>query len=97
MTTNQFLGFWVNVILLIGFLNAQDPGDSCRVARSGAAGTCKIIDECNEVIQEIVTKRLFPAVCGFLGRKQVVCCPNPVVVTTPPTFSGPLRISQRSK
>jgi len=88
------LCFYVNVVFIIGFLNAADVGDSCRAARSGAPGTCKIIEECTAVIDEIVKQRLFPSVCGFLGRKQVVCCPNPATTTTTPRSTGPKRISQ---
>lgn len=75
----------------------QDVGDSCKVARTGGRGTCKIIDDCPTVINEIVKLSLYPTSCGFVGHKQIVCCPSPpsATTTTPPPIIT--RISQRSK
>lgn len=73
-------------------------GDSCQVARSGAQGVCKVINNCQPVIDDIVKQGLFPSQCGFVGRDQIVCCPIPVSdTTTTTTTPRPSRISQRSK
>lgn len=72
-------------------------GDSCQVARSGAQGVCKLINNCQPVIDDIVKQGLFPSQCGFVGRDQIVCCPIPVSdTTTTTTTPRPSRISQRS-
>lgn len=87
---------WLCGVGLIGFMVAgQSIGESCSVARSGAAGICKVINDCPAVIDEIVNQGLFPAQCGFRGREQIVCCPEPIKkknTTTP----APTRISQQS-
>lgn len=52
-------------------------GDTCQVARSGAAGTCRYLDDCPTVINEIIEHSLYPAECGSYNRKQIICCPLP--------------------
>lgn len=84
------------VIIKAFLIDGASVGDSCQVARSGAQGVCKVINECQPVIDEIVNQGLFPAQCGFRGRDQIVCCPVPVTVTTT-TTPAPTRVSQRSK
>lgn len=84
------------ILPLFLLANAQNIDESCQVARSGAPGICKIINDCPAVIDEIVKQGLFPAQCGFRGREQIVCCPAPRSVTTT-TTPAPTRISQRSK
>lgn len=74
-----------------------DVGDNCSVARSGAIGTCILIDDCPKVIAEIVQQSLFPTSCGFKELKQIVCCPNEVKITTTTPAPSPTRISQKSK
>lgn len=71
-------------------------GDSCPVARTGAAGTCRIITECKPVIDEIVKLGLFPTGCGFRGSEQIICCPNPAAPPKP-TRTPSTRISALSK
>lgn len=93
----MYFYFCVIGIFSTGYLNAADVGEGCSVARSGAPGTCKLIDDCPVVINEITKQSLFPTSCGFLGHRQIVCCPNPATTTTTPKPTGPLRISQRSK
>lgn len=89
-------------VILIGAIfmpfavNGADIGDVCQVARSGVQGVCKIINDCQPVIDEIVQFNLLPAGCGFQGRDQIVCCPVPVTTTTTTTLA-PTRISQRSE
>lgn len=90
---------YVICVCVIGWMQflvlAQNVGESCQVARSGATGICKVINDCQPVIDEIINQNLFPAQCGFHGRDQIVCCPVPVKEknhTTP----APTRTSQRS-
>lgn len=100
MNEFQFLHKIISVFLIIGWAcncDAQkDVGDPCKVARSGSAGTCKIIDDCPKVIEEIVKHQLYPTQCGFVSHKQIVCCPIPPTQGT--TSQPPLltRISQKS-
>lgn len=74
----------------------QNLHDSCAAARNGAPGTCKFINDCQKVINDIVQHQLLPNQCGFIDKKQVVCCPNDmqeIITTEPPK---PNRISQKS-
>lgn len=85
-------------LICIGILPSafgSSVGDSCQVARSGAQGICKVITDCQEVINDIVKKGLYPTQCGFRGREQIVCCPSTILLTTT-TTPAPTRISQRS-
>lgn len=93
------MGYLVNVFLVITVicvkkLSAQEVGEPCQVARTGAPGTCKVIADCPAVVKDIVDYGLFPANCGFLGSDQVVCCLNPPRVITKPVPSN--RISAKS-
>lgn len=100
-STSPALWSSICVLLLIIGCNPsraqRDVGDACRAARTGGPGTCRIIDNCPSVIKEIVKQSLYPASCGFVGHKQIVCCPNPplVITTTPPPAIT--RVSQRSE
>ena len=84
-------------IFVLSPCNGQyEVGDSCEVGGSNLQGTCKVVDNCPVVVNQIVNQSLQPTSCGFLGFKQVVCCPTP---STPPssTQRPPLtRISQQS-
>lgn len=84
------------LVIIVPFsYSLGDVGDSCQVARSGAQGICKIINECPDVIDDIVKHGLYPTQCGFRGHDQIVCCPAAVTITTT-TTPRPTRISQRS-
>lgn len=85
--------FYIATIISLCF--TQNIGDDCQVARSGARGVCRIINNCQEVIEDIRKDNLFPTQCGFRGRDQIVCCPIPVSVTTT-TTPAPIRISMKS-
>lgn len=78
-------------------IDAASVGDACQVARSRAQGECKVINNCQSAIDELVNQGLFPNQCGLMGRDQIVCCPIPVsnIITTS-TAPVPTRISQRS-
>jgi len=99
MNDVRFLARVISVFLIFGWActcNAQkDVGEQCKVARTGSAGTCKIIDDCPKVIDEIVKQQLYPTPCGYIKHKQIVCCPNPATQAT--TTQAPLltRISQK--
>lgn len=84
------------VVLMAFATNGADIGDVCQVARSGAQGVCKVINDCQPVIDDIVQNSLYPSQCGFRGRDQIVCCPVPMTTTTT-TTPAPNRISQRSR
>lgn len=77
---------------------AQSQGQSCKVARSGAPGTCRLISNCPAVIEEIATLGRYPTPCtGHVGSLAVICCPNPPVVTTRAPYIQSDRISAQSK
>lgn len=84
------------VSLLSVVVVAENVGDSCQVARSGARGVCKTFNDCQVAIDELLQQGLYPAQCGFQGHVQIVCCPVPRSMTTT-TTPAPTRVSQRSK
>lgn len=94
----NFVFFVCALIICCGISQtlAGNVGDTCKVARTGAGGTCRIIQQCQVVINEIVKLGLFPAPCGFQGSNQIICCPNP---PTPAPEIRPVsnRISALSK
>lgn len=84
-----------HIACLILVTNSLNVGDDCQVARSGAKGVCKIINECVEVIDDIRKNNLYPTQCGFRGRDQIVCCPVKIVIK-PTVIPDATRISQKS-
>lgn len=72
--------------------SSKDVGDSCQVARTGAMGECRIIDNCAPAIDDIVKRQQFPASCGFIGHKQIVCCSE---TSTPRTTTTPAPVADR--
>lgn len=66
-------------------------GDSCQMDNTGVQGVCKMISDCQSVINQITYEDILPTYCGFDDQDQTVCCP--VEVNTRTT----LRISQQSK
>lgn len=80
----------------IGETMADDVGDPCVAARTGASGTCRMIEQCQQVRDEIVNFNQFPEPCGFEGNQlQIICCPNPP--TEPVVQPTSNRISAISK
>jgi hypothetical protein len=75
---------------------AGNVGDACVAARTGAPGTCRMIEQCQHVRDEIIKFNRFPAPCGFQGNlQQIICCPDP---PTEPIVQPPSnRISAISK
>lgn len=78
---NTIIFALIILISVFGVNSQKNIGDSCHVARTGAPGTCRLIDTCPSAVTDIVTHHLQPFRCGFKDLKEVVCCPNP---TTPP-------------
>lgn len=70
-------------------------GDACQVARNGAQGECKLLNDCEEAVKAYLAG-MPPNQCGFIGREQIVCCPVKVTTTTT-TTPVPTRISQYSE
>lgn len=82
-----------------GINGQKNINDACEVARTGAAGVCRIINECPVVVTELAEQHLEPAYCGFINRKRIVCCPIPKteqLTTTPRTLYDSDRISLKS-
>lgn len=84
-------------IILLSQINAEEVGDSCTVARTGAIGTCKIADDCSQVNDEIRRQSLYPTICGFSERELIICCPITQTSMTTKSTTPPIRISERSK
>lgn len=96
----QFLQKIISVFLIIGWTRTsyadKEVGDQCEVARSGSAGTCKIIADCPKVLEEYA-EGLDPALCGTtVDHKPVVCCPIPPTQRTTTQAPSLTRISQKS-
>ncbi|XP_076229384.1 venom protease-like [Nomia melanderi] len=86
-------------LLLISTSSGQEfEGDSCVV--DDAPGTCKILQQCPPVYQQLLQGNPPTKVCGYVGFDALVCCPTgqrPTTTTTrrPPTSTeqtgpGPL-------
>ncbi|XP_029729399.2 venom protease-like isoform X2 [Aedes albopictus] len=71
-------------------------GDECIVQRTNAAGVCRAVSDCPSVIDDIRNRRANPTKCGFLGRVQIVCCPDGVQPKTTTSTSAPLTPSAMS-
>jgi len=91
-----FYGVICILCCLCGVNAQQNVNDSCKVARTGAAGICRIINDCPIVIKELSEQHLEPVYCGYIDRKRIVCCPLPPSeqpTTTPKTIRAEDRIS----
>lgn len=64
---------------------------SCQVARTNSTGQCKYIEDCPIVHKEIRNEGLFPQLCGFDKKKELICCPK-----KSEALKIPVRISQKS-
>lgn len=83
-------------VLSLTFCDGLREGDACQVLRSGAAGTCKLLRNCQEALDTILQTGQFPAHCDWnMNREEVICCQNPVTKKPKPTQSN--RLSARSK
>lgn len=82
-----------SIIYIVNFLhdvNAQNLNADCAAARTGAAGICRLINECPIVLQELTQQKLEPNYCGLMGNRRLVCCPIPRAAPTT-TTARPLR------
>lgn len=95
---NKKIFIFIVLNCLCGIKCQKNVGDSCQVARTGAPGTCRLIDSCPSAIMEITQLHLPPARCGFDGHKEIVCCLNPKTerTTKPPVPDELKRISLKS-
>lgn len=87
------------IVLVAFFLHSTSgeelyEGDACRVARSGAPGTCKSLANCEAAILEL-QRGENPAHCGWSGGLEIVCCQNPATAKPKPVRSD--RLSARSE
>lgn len=71
--------------------------DKCTVARTSENGTCTFVENCPGAILEITEQSIYPALCGFERRKEIICCPNKYEeITLQSRISLPHRISSQS-
>lgn len=77
------------------FASTQSVNDDCIMERTGAAGTCVLLQNCASALMEIVQQSSYPTRCGFQNSDQIVCCPKPPIQK--PTHLPALRISEHSK
>ncbi|CAD7092799.1 unnamed protein product [Hermetia illucens] len=88
---------FVYIFVFCGTAFGQYSGEPCTVQRTSAPGTCKIIQDCPVAISQIRRRQRITR-CGFEGRNEVVCCPNPTLPPPPepePMISDDSPISQR--
>lgn len=50
--------------------------DECIVSRTKQNGTCRFVDDCPIVVIEALEQSLYPTLCGFQDRNEIICCPN---------------------
>lgn len=84
-------------VLFVVIYAQLDLTDRCQVARTGAEGICRFFEDCPIVLNELIDHGLVPAKCGFVDRREIICCPLPP--TQKPTNSPQIinRISAKSK
>lgn len=90
---------FASVILIFGltFNETAQLGADCKVARTGASGTCKQIQDCPKVVNDIVQLQVYPTLCGFINHNiQIVCCQNEPTRATTTQAPEITRISQKS-
>lgn len=71
--------------------------DRCQVARAGTPGICRHYEDCPVVLNELLDHGLLPTKCGFLDRKEIICCPVPPTQKPTSLPLQPNRISAKSK
>lgn len=93
-TTTIWFFIFISCSMQFVFRVRESPSlnDSCQVARTNSTGQCKFIENCPIVYEEILKQGLFPQFCGFVNRKELICCPK-----KSEALSVPVRISQKSK
>lgn len=69
--------------------------DTCDVARTKTKGICKFIENCEILVKEIREESLFPAVCGFVRDKVIICCP--IANMSAEISANPIRKSVKSE
>lgn len=74
---------------------AQGVGDDCVMERTGAAGTCVLLQDCASALMDIANQSLYPTNCGYLNTEAIVCCRK--APTQKPTRPPATRISEKSK
>lgn len=85
---------FVVILLNVGYADDKSLDDSCAVADSGRPGTCKFFNDCPDAL--ILKHKFKPAHCGYLRKKEIICCPNEMqkIISTDPQTT--MRISQKS-
>lgn len=88
------------VVLLSGVL-CQKPllelNDTCHVTRTNSSGICQFIENCPDVRKEILRRGRFPTLCGFEGKKVIICCPQmDETMIIAEDLDQPIRISNKS-
>lgn len=84
-------------VLFVVICAQLELSDRCQVARSGAQGVCRFYEDCPVVLNELISHGLVPNKCGFLDRREIICCPLPP--TPKPSITPQIanRISEKSK
>lgn len=86
-------------VLFVVIYAQLELNDQCQVARSGAAGVCRFYEDCPVVLNELIDHGLVPTKCGFLDRREIICCPLPPTPKPKPSITPQTanRISAKSK
>ncbi|XP_055636299.1 serine protease snake-like [Toxorhynchites rutilus septentrionalis] len=77
--------------LVLSFTDAQTDlaiDAECVVQRTNLPGICRLVSECQSVIDDIRNRRGNPTKCGFQNKVQIVCCSDGVQPQTTPTPSA---------
>lgn len=97
MSSVSAVVFFAKCVLFVVIAGDGSLNKLCQVARTGAPGICRYLDDCPVVLVDIFEHSLYPVECGSHNHKQIICCPLPPTtkpVTEPPQ---PIRIGSKSK
>lgn len=74
----SFVSIFIQISVLYEFVYATQfyLNDECTVGRSNKNGTCRFVNDCPVIVNEALDQSVFPTLCGFQQRKEIICCPN---------------------
>lgn len=72
----RYLVYIVLFTVCVTKLMAKDIGASCHLNRTGEAGICKFLSDCEIASQMFTENGVYPDLCTFIGNNPVpvVCC-----------------------
>lgn len=64
------------VLLIVASIRSQQIGNNC-ITKTNQPGICRIVNDCESVKRDMMTRRRQEVICGHINLVPVVCCPIP--------------------